>query len=148
IEELARMLAADLKVKGVDEAPPMADDQAKWIAAVARDLKGRPKGSTLVITGAGQPPVVHALVHAINDHLGNVNKTVVYIRPTTSFASGTDTPGSPRNPAPLVELVKDMNSHQVKLLLILGGNPVFTAPADFEFGKAMASVPLRVHLGL
>ena len=34
------------------------------------------------------------------------------------------------------------------VLLILGGNPVYNAPADLEFAAAMDHVPLRVHLGL
>ena len=34
------------------------------------------------------------------------------------------------------------------MLVILGGNPVYTAPADLEFADAMQKVALRVHLGL
>ena len=34
------------------------------------------------------------------------------------------------------------------LLVILGGNPVFTAPADLGFADALAKVTTRVHLGL
>ncbi|EQD43505.1 molybdopterin oxidoreductase, iron-sulfur binding subunit, partial [mine drainage metagenome] len=30
--------------------------------------------------------------------------------------------------------------------MILGGNPVYTAPADIDFAKLLASVPLTVHL--
>ncbi|HEX4589810.1 MAG TPA: hypothetical protein VH120_07770, partial [Gemmataceae bacterium] len=30
--------------------------------------------------------------------------------------------------------------------LILGGNPVFTAPADVNFRKCLDKVPLRIHL--
>src|SRR5439155_760125 len=37
---------------------------------------------------------------------------------------------------------------RVELLLVLGGNPVFTAPADVPFAAALARVPLSVHLGL
>ena len=41
-----------------------------------------------------------------------------------------------------------MNAGTVDLLLILGGNPVYTAPADLEFADALQKVPLRAHLGL
>ena len=39
---------------------------------------------------------------------------------------------------------------EVDLLLILGGNPVYTAPADIDFGKALDDFKARrrVHLGL
>ena len=41
-----------------------------------------------------------------------------------------------------------MTAGQVELLLILGGNPVFTAPADLNFAEALDKVNFRVHLGL
>ena len=39
-----------------------------------------------------------------------------------------------------------MNAGQVDVLVIVGGNPVYTAPADLQFAEAMDKVPLRVHL--
>ncbi len=39
-----------------------------------------------------------------------------------------------------------MNAGQVDILVIVGGNPVYTAPADLNFTEAMAKVPLRIHL--
>ena len=36
----------------------------------------------------------------------------------------------------------------VEMLVILGGNPVYTAPADLKFADHLAKVPLRIHLGL
>ncbi len=48
------------------------------------------------------------------------------------------------------ELVADMRAGKVDLLVILGGNPVYDAPADLGFADALknANIPLRVHLGL
>ena len=48
----------------------------------------------------------------------------------------------------LRELVQDMDAGQVDLLLMVGGNPVYNAPADLVFGERLAKVPLRVHLAL
>ena len=45
-------------------------------------------------------------------------------------------------------LAEDMEQGRVEVLLILGGNPVFTAPADFHFTERMQKVPLRAHLSL
>src|SRR5205823_2933729 len=43
-----------------------------------------------------------------------------------------------------------MRTGKVDMLVILGGNPVYDAPADFGFADALknSNVPIRVHLGL
>jgi len=43
-----------------------------------------------------------------------------------------------------------MRGGKVDLLVILGGNPAYDAPADLNFADAMTNskVPLRVHHGL
>ena len=50
--------------------------------------------------------------------------------------------------ASLAELAADMEAGKVSTLVIVGGNPVFNAPADLAFGKKMEKVGLRIHLGL
>jgi molybdopterin-containing oxidoreductase family iron-sulfur binding subunit len=47
----------------------------------------------------------------------------------------------------LKTLVADMNAGQVKWLLILDANPVYTAPVDLKFADALAKVPTSAHLG-
>ena len=139
IESFALALAAAVGVKRLASpaVPPKAP--AGWIAAVVRDLHAH-RGSSLVIAGDSQPPAVHALAHAINDALGNVGKTVVYTDPVEA---------SPVNQTQsLRELVADMKSGQVDMLVIIGANPVYAAPADLEFAANLLKVDLRVHLGL
>ncbi len=41
-----------------------------------------------------------------------------------------------------------MRAGKVDVLFILGGNPVYTAPADLDFASAMDRVKLRIHHGL
>jgi molybdopterin-containing oxidoreductase family iron-sulfur binding subunit len=48
----------------------------------------------------------------------------------------------------LEELAHDLEGGKIETLVIIGCNPVYDAPADFNFGKKLASVPLRVRLGL
>jgi len=110
----------------------------KWIAAVAKDLLAH-RGRSLVIAGDGQPPAVHVLAHAINQTLGNVGKTVVYTMRAYEPVNQLDS---------LRDLVADMSSGKVDLLLIVGGNPVYTAPVDLGFADAMGKVQLRAHLSL
>ncbi len=140
IEAFARMLAAALGVKaqGLGE-PSIPGLPANWVPALVSDLKAH-QGSSIVIDGDSQPPVVHALAHAMNAALGNVGKTVVY---TESIEV------SPVNQTEsLKQLVSDMEAGKVQTLLILGGNPVYTAPADVPFADQLSKVQDRIYLGL
>ena len=47
----------------------------------------------------------------------------------------------------LVSLVSAMKAGTIKTLVVLGGNPVFDAPADLDFAAAMAKVPHTIALG-
>ena len=40
-----------------------------------------------------------------------------------------------------------MTGGQVATLIILGGNPAYSAPADLQFGAALAKVANSIHLG-
>ena len=46
----------------------------------------------------------------------------------------------------ITALAKDMAAGKVQSLVILGGNPVYDAPADLDFAAALAKVPTSVHL--
>jgi len=139
IEGFARSLAAAVGAGG-DGGTPSAE-LAKSVSAVAADLKSR-HGSSLVVAGDHQSPSVHALAHTINQALGNVGSTVVYTDPVDA---------NPINQAESIKsLVGDMQSGKVDLLVILGGNPAYDAPAELGFADILKSnkVPIRVHLGL
>jgi MoCo/4Fe-4S cofactor protein with predicted Tat translocation signal len=136
IEQLARAVTAAL---GIDGAANSASPHERWAAAVAKDLTAR-RGRSLVLAGDRQPAVVHLLAHAMNDHLNNAGQTVIYTDPVEIEA--VDQTRS------LEQLVDDIERGQVELLLILGGNPVYTAPADLEFASRLDRVPLRAHLSL
>lgn len=135
IEAFAGSIAAGL---GIATAVPQAPaEHAAIVGAMVRDLQAN-RGRSIVIAGDEQPPYVHALVHAINGALGNVGRTVVYIDPIeVQPVNGLQS---------IQQLVADMNAGQVQLLLILGGNPVFNAPADLQFRKALEKVLFRAHL--
>ncbi len=133
IERFARSVAA-----AVGAVPPDGPTDS-FAAAVAADLKAH-RGTGLVVAGETQPPVVHALAHAMNEALGNAGKTVTYVEPAA---------GGPANQtAALAELVADMEAGKVTMLVILEGNPVFDAPADLQFARALEKVALRIRLSL
>ncbi len=140
VEGFARAVAREVGLPADDggSAPP-SSAHAGWIAAVARDLE-RHRGSGLVVAGDQQPAVVHALAHAINDALGNAGRTVIYTEPVE--ANPVD------HQASLGALVRDMEAGVVDMLVLLDGNPVFTAPADLRFAESLSKVGLRLYLGL
>jgi MoCo/4Fe-4S cofactor protein with predicted Tat translocation signal len=124
-----------------DSAKWLSDQQLRVMEGCFSDLNSR-TGSSIVVVGDHQPPIVHALAHAINAQLGNVGKTVFY---TDSIDA------NPINQTESIkDLVADITGGKVDLLVILGGNPAYDAPADLEFANVLKSnkVPLRVHLGL
>jgi molybdopterin-containing oxidoreductase family iron-sulfur binding subunit len=169
IERFARALAAELasQLRKSTKKPP--DESAvailakagtqesehlgnagQWIEAIVQDLiedesKRSRLGKTVIVAGDEQSPVVHALAHAMNFALGNADKTVIYTDPLeTDPVDGKPFP--PR--ASLEQLTRDMDKGAVELLLILDGNPVYTAPTDLEFRERLKHIPLRIHLGL
>jgi MoCo/4Fe-4S cofactor protein with predicted Tat translocation signal len=118
IEGFTRDLAAALYSSAA------SGPNGKWINAVAGDLRSN-RGRALVVVGESQPASVHALVHAINDALGNVGSTLSYIDPVEA--------GGPGGSGSLDELVADINKDEVEVLVILGTNPAFTAPYEMGF---------------
>jgi molybdopterin-containing oxidoreductase family iron-sulfur binding subunit len=118
-----------------------SDRENNFLEGLLDDLR-QARGSSVVIPGDYQPPVVHALAHAMNAALGNVGKTVFYSDPVLNFTDNQNDS--------LKDLVADMKGGKVELLVILGGNPVYDAPADFGFYDALknSNIPLRIHLGL
>ncbi|HUP58902.1 MAG TPA: TAT-variant-translocated molybdopterin oxidoreductase [Thermoanaerobaculia bacterium] len=141
IEGIAREILANVNVatgfsRSADGGLKPA---ATFVEALIKDLQAN-RGASVVVAGEEQPAVVHALAHAINSQLGNIGSTVlvtdpIEVAPVNQLAS-------------LHELVRDMNAGAVKALIVLGGNPVFDAPADFQFAKALEKVPFRAHHSL
>lgn len=109
---------------------------AAFIEAAKDDILAS-GGKFAVIAGDTQPAEVHARVLALHQSKGAMGKTVHMIAEPLKDASTAN----------LASLVADMKSGAVKTLLILGGNPVYDAPADLDFAGAMASCA-TAHLSL
>ena len=111
-----------------------------WIEPLVRDLQQH-KGASIVVAGENQPPMIHALAHAMNNALGNVGKTVFYTDPLE--VNSVDHRQS------LYDLIKDIDAGVVELLVIIGGNPVYNTPADLklDFNRVDKHKNMvRVHL--
>ena len=138
IEGFSKNLAAAVGAPGgqAGASNPLAE---KWIAAVSKDLQAH-RGRSVVMAGDYQPATVHALAHAMNQALGNIGTTVTY------------GPAIEPNPisqhASLAELATAMDAGQVQVLVILGNNPVFTAPTELKFAERLGKVSLVVYHSL
>ena len=119
---------------GLAEAGRGISRNDEWIRECAKDLRQAGK-SALVLAGHRQPLAVHLLAHALNSALGAVGETVVF-RPVPATSSGS-----------IVELAEALRAGQVTSLVILGGNPVYNAPADLDWPALQAKAKSVVRLG-
>jgi len=129
-----RALAAKLGLGGSAKVPSKAEQLLDTVTGELRQHHG----SSLVVAGEQQPAEVHALAHAINAALGNVGATIYYteaveLNPVNHLES-------------LRELCADMAAGKVETLVMLGGNPVYDAPHDFDFTSKLRQVHTTVHL--
>ncbi len=136
--EIAKAIAAAVGVAG---ASSTYTDNAVWIQALAKDLQAN-RGKSIVIAGDNQPPMVHAVVYAINQTLGNVGATVTYIEPMQPFADVLQIDQ-------LRQLIAEIDGGAVKMLIVMGGNPVYNTPADLKLNaeRMRNKIPFTAHLG-
>ena len=118
-----------------DAALPGVDP--RWVDALVKDLLAN-RGKGLIVAGERQPAAVHAAVCALNTYLGNTGQTVSYHETKDAALPSASS---------LASLVAAMKGGTVQTLVVLGGNPVFDAPADLDFASAMAKVPNSIALG-
>ena len=122
------------KACGVN-APDAGIAAPAWLNAVAQDLQNA-KGRCVVVPGEYQPESVHLAAWAINSALGNVGKTVRLLDSV-----------EPDNTHSVGELAGDLTNGKVEILVIIGPNPVYTAPASLNFPNAIRKARLVVHVG-
>ncbi len=117
--------------------PPPADKALQtFIGTLAKDIQGK---TTVFVAGHRQTPEVHAAVAAINAKLK---------APVEYYAE----PEDPRDAA-----TWSSHSEQIKAfaeaaktasaVLIIGANPVLTAPIDLNIGDLIKKAPLSIHMG-
>ena len=135
VPALAAALAGE--VLGTDAFAALArglDIKPGWVKECAADLLAH-KGESLVVAGPHQPAFVHAVAYLMNAALGNVGRTVDFV---AGEASGA---------ASLAELAAAVKAGAVKTLFVLGGNPVYNAPADLDWAARQQSVPEVIRFG-
>jgi molybdopterin-containing oxidoreductase family iron-sulfur binding subunit len=139
---LLAALCLELRRQGLDLPIAFNESYANhnfdqsWLRTVADDLV-RHRGHSLVVAGRHQPAEVHALVVAVNDALGNIGRTVVLTsNPYEQASSLSD----------FQKLTTSIGNGEVDTLIMLGGNPAYNAPADFDFTTVLEKVNSTIHL--
>jgi len=137
IGHFALALAKELGVDTGGIAAPEGSPEfpADWVREAAADLKSA-HGRSLVLVGPRQPVAVQQLGIAINAVLGALNETLVGARVTSAPALS------------IGELAEAIRQKSIRTLVILGGNPVYNAPADLDWAALQKSVPEVIRLGL
>jgi molybdopterin-containing oxidoreductase family iron-sulfur binding subunit len=130
-------LAARLGAGGTGGSGAVAGVDSRWIDALGKDLLAN-RGRSVIVAGERQPAAVHAAVCALNTFLGNTGATVSYYETRDAALPSVSSLGT---------LVAAMKSGAIQTLVVLGGNPVYDAPADLDFGGALAKVPHAIALG-
>ncbi len=127
----AELVTGNAAIKALAQKHPLpAEVDRAWVTECAADLKAN-RGSSLILAGYRQPPAVHALAHWLNQMLGNSGKTV-------EFVPDLPTPGS------IEQLAQLLDNGKVDTLVILGGNPVYNAPANLNWASAQAKAKSAV----
>lgn len=124
---IANALGAGLREASL---PPAAKAFLRAAVAALQDSQG----NAIVVAGETLPAETHALVHWINARLA---APLDLIEPPDR-AAGHD-------PASLAALVDALQAGTVETLVMIGTNPVYTAPADLAFADAMKRAPFRLH---
>ncbi len=133
---LAARVAASTELGSVPAVPASGYD--RWLDAVAADLVAH-RGRAALVAGERQPAEVHAIVHLLNLALDGVGRTVRYIEPPVPAAdSGTG----------LSALAEAIRAGSVGRLVILEGNPAYTAPPELEFARLLGGLADSAYLGL
>jgi molybdopterin-containing oxidoreductase family iron-sulfur binding subunit len=138
LARLAARLGRDLDVGPLDAgAIPSLEgpDVDRWIDVLARDLLAA-RGRGLIVAGRRQPPAVHAAALALNAALGNVGRTLLLHERRDA---------APSRLSDLERLAGEMHDGRVSLLIVLGGNPAYNAPADLDFAGALEKVARVIH---
>jgi len=134
-------LEARLAGGGDPGAEFLQEEKVKRFLDVLAEELGENRGRAVLVAGRRQPPAVHAMVARLNETLGAVGRTLDYLKDPD--------PERVDHVEAITRLAKEIQGDQVDYLIVLGGNPVYDAPADLGFGDLLGKVKrASIHLSL
>lgn len=126
------------------DPPKLLPVEERFVAALAKDIVAH-KGRCVVLAGPQQPPEVHLFALAsFALSFGPGEKS------WDRLLTARHEPRSNRflHAGGILSLSRLITHGEIETLVILGGNPVYDAPADVEFSSALGNVETSVHLSL
>jgi Fe-S-cluster-containing dehydrogenase component/anaerobic selenocysteine-containing dehydrogenase len=134
--QVARLVGDSALAKAASELKAVETKfKDRWVEECAADLVAH-KGGALVLVGQRQPAAVQALGFAVNAALGGLGNTFE-LRKSAAAPALT-----------ISALANELRKGKTTALFILGGNPVFNAPADVRWSEAQHAVKTVVHLSI
>ncbi|MGD9647019.1 MAG: TAT-variant-translocated molybdopterin oxidoreductase [Pirellulales bacterium] len=138
VSALAGAVGVDLGTAGVSAAGSLSEVETRWVDALAADLLAN-RGKSAVVVGRELAANDQRIAMAINAQLGNVGTTVQQVE--LPLPAGLERQS-------IADLAGDLEQGRVGLLLILGGNPAYSAPANLEFAALISRAKFSAHLSL
>ena len=134
MENILAELSFELRQLGLSvDANKVKSSNNLWIKAAAEDLMSN-RGQSIILGGSQLSPEFHQLIALLNNQL---NAPVDYYPLNLSQVSSLND---------FKYLCDDIKNNKIKNLIILGANPVYDSPADFNFEDLLIKVPNSVHL--
>jgi MoCo/4Fe-4S cofactor protein with predicted Tat translocation signal len=135
IKKMSASIPVNLGVDLGTSQPALEGRLAKWVSAVAKDMLQN-NTQSLVIVGAKQPAWMHALGLIINQALGAFNKSVhVFQRSAPQWL---------QDPESVVQAYQDKS---IDTLVMVGGNPLYSMPANLNFQNVIQNAKESFYLG-
>ena len=132
IAQIARALASGFGVN--TGTPGLSPSETAFVRTAAADLKQAGRG--LILAGETQSGSVHALAHFLNSQL---HAPVDLLNPAD--------PEEQNHAASFSAFLRDVESGQIRSLIILDANPVYDSADSSRLAKAIAAIPFSVHCG-
>jgi molybdopterin-containing oxidoreductase family iron-sulfur binding subunit len=139
-EFLDRLAKTLVDAQGSASGPHSGPVSGPWsheIRALARDLLEN-RGEAFVLVGFAMPEEIHARAANLNQLLNADPR--FWNSPATSLGHEN------QNARSLSDLRTDLLSGQIETLLILSGNPAYSAPVDLVMAQALTKAKLCVQL--
>ncbi|HUO08630.1 MAG TPA: TAT-variant-translocated molybdopterin oxidoreductase [Phycisphaerae bacterium] len=140
--EIPGVLAAIAAKLGAGSGPSLSRELAEFVDAVAAAINPSvpgDEGKAVVVAGHHLPPEVHAAVAVINSLL----------RAPVSYYDQPEDPRGEKGWTPHSEQIKAFAQAAAgaSTVLILGANPVLTAPVDLNITDAIKKAKTSIHAG-
>lgn len=139
VEAFAFEVARGLGVNAPHSTVALSTFQKDAAKQIVADLKAN-QGHALVLAGRNQPAIVHAITAVMNEALG---ASVSQVKYHTDARRAKDAMGDMEGAKALTTA---LSGGQVDALVIIGGNPAYTFPADLKFADAVKKAGEVVYL--